>query len=407
MKLLILGGTWFLGRALAEEAFRRGIHVTTFNRGLTGPDTPSVQVLRGDRSSPEAMLRLSESGTWDAIIDTSGYIPRTVLHGARSLHASADRYVFLSSIAAYRDWPDRHLTDESAIRDCSPEATGRQTRTAERFTPEEYGQLKAGCEHAVRSVFGDRSVILRAGILVGPYEYIGRLPWWLRRVHRGGTALAPGCPNRQVQVADVRDVAAFALDVAAAKDGGTFNLTTPLDGSLTFGRLLAACRLATDFTAAFAWADDSLLHRYGIRPLTELPLWQPEPQAWTMAGDRAHAAGFSCRPIEETVRDTWAWMSTGDPAVVHPRHDEHGIEPTKEHQVLNSCQLKTTASEEQPAPERVVMVTAAEGVQFDRLQRQHQRLLRAAEHNYDPDVTSPTSPRSRSRKPTTSQAASS
>ncbi|GCD93176.1 NAD-dependent epimerase/dehydratase family protein [Embleya hyalina] len=341
MRLLILGGTWFLGRALAEEAVRRGLCVTTFNRGLSGPDTPGVRALRGDRSSPEAIRSLSACGPWDAVIDTSGYIPHTVLHGARSLHEAVDRYVFVSSAAAYRDWPERHVSDESAIRNCPPDATGSPHGSARPFAPQRYGELKAGCERAVRSVFGERSTMLRAGIFVGPYEYVGRLPWWLRRVQRGGTVLAPGDPNRQVQVTDVRDIAAFALDVAAGSQDASFNLTTPLDGSLTFARLLRACRLTTGSTASFAWVEDALLQRCGISPFTELPLWQPGPRAWTIAADRARAAGFSCRPIEETIHDTWTWMTTGDPAVAHPRHDEHGMEPAKEQQILTTWRLRT------------------------------------------------------------------
>jgi 2'-hydroxyisoflavone reductase len=219
VRLLILSGSWFLGCAVAETAVASGWEVTTFRRGRSGADAPGVTLVRGDRTNATDVARLADAGPWDAVVDTSGYVPRDVLAVARALEPVVRRYVFVSAVSVYHDWPTAPLTEEFPVLDC-PSDAGPDFGYDGDPGPSVYGFTKAGSEQAVLETFGaDRSVVLRPGVIVGPREYIGRLPWWLRRVARGGRVLAPGRPSRQIQPMDVRDVAQFALRTAVGPVG--------------------------------------------------------------------------------------------------------------------------------------------------------------------------------------------
>ncbi|MGW2223699.1 NAD-dependent epimerase/dehydratase family protein, partial [Nonomuraea sp. NPDC001684] len=184
MRLLILGGTWFLGRAVAEEALARDHNVVTFTRGKSGRDVPGVAPHRGDRSSDRDMADLAAAGPWDAVIDTSGMTPDLVERSARFLAASVDQYVYVSTVNVYTGWPTEPLNDESPVRPYTPYGPPGESGA------DEYGREKAGCEQAVTTTFGDRATLLRPSVIVGPYEYVGRIPWWLRRIADGGQVLA-------------------------------------------------------------------------------------------------------------------------------------------------------------------------------------------------------------------------
>jgi len=329
MRLLVIGGTWFLGRVVVEEAVRAGHEVATFNRGRTGVDVPGARLLRGDRTNPGDLSRLRAAGPWDAVIDTSGYIPADVLAGARALDDQAGRYVFVSTVNVYEGWPVEPLSEASRLRACAADAT----EAADERWGDRYGRLKAGCEHAVEEAFGDRAVILRPGVILGRYEYIGRLPWWLRRFARGGQILGPGSPDRGIQPIDVRDVAAYALHEAADGPTGAFNVTAPYDHA-TYGEMLAACAHATGSDAEITWVDDDFLIDHGVTMWTELPLWRTYEGTWRIDSTRAHAAGLTCRPIADTVNDTWNWLTTGGQAVQNHRTSELGITPEQETQLL-------------------------------------------------------------------------
>lgn len=329
MRLLVIGGTWFLGRMFVEEAVRAGHDVTTFNRGRTADDVPGVATVRGDRTNPGDLGRLRAAGEWDAVIDTCGYVPADVLASATALDDRAGRYVFVSTIAAYAGWPVEPLTEDRPLRECAPTAVDApDTDRGER-----YGRLKAGCERAVRDAFGDRTVILRPGVILGPYEYLGRLPWWLHRVARGGRVLAPGPPDRGIQPADVRDVAAFALRTATTGDAGTYNVTAP-PGHTTYEELLTACAQATGSDAGFTWVDDGFLLDHGVEAWTELPLWRPAPGTWRVDSARARAHGLTSRAIGETVAGAWRWLASGGRAVDEQRPVEPGIDAAKEARLL-------------------------------------------------------------------------
>jgi 2'-hydroxyisoflavone reductase len=335
MRLLILGGTWFLGRTLAEQAIAAGWQVTTFSRGRSGHDVPGAEAIRGDRQEPSDIARLAEAGPWDAVVDASGQIPAVVAASAQALRPRAARYVYLSTVNAYQGWPDELLTDDSPVYEPGPEEIAAMVGAAEGMAPAvEYGALKATCELAARQRFGDDCLILRPGVVLGPYEYVGRLPWWLNRMSRGGQVLAAGDPRRPIQPVDVRDLAAFILRAAERGLSGAMNVAAPI-GHSTYGEMLAACREVTGGTAELIWVEDHWLSDQDVTPWTEIPLWRTAPGAWNVSSARAEAAGLSCRPLRDTVADTWAWMQQEEP-MAHERADEIGIDPAKEQRLLDA-----------------------------------------------------------------------
>ncbi|GDY33950.1 NAD-dependent epimerase/dehydratase family protein [Gandjariella thermophila] len=332
MRVLVLGGSWFLGRAVVETALDRGLEVTTFRRGLSGgADPDGVRGIRGDRTNPANLERLASAGPWDAVVDTTGYVPRDALAVARALEPVVERYVFVSTVSVYRGWPVEPLTEASPVLECPPDAGPHYGYDGDPG-PSVYGFTKAGCERAVSTVFGpERTTVLRPGVILGPREYVGRLPWWLRRLERGGQVLAPGDPDRAIQPVDVRDVAVFALHSATVR-AGTFNVTGP--GVDTFGSLLAECAAVTESDAELVWAADDFLVEQGIRQWTELPLWRTYAGAWDVDASGARAAGLVTRPLAETVADTWKWMHSGEEGIQHERAAELGITPQREAEVL-------------------------------------------------------------------------
>ncbi|WP_449065299.1 NAD-dependent epimerase/dehydratase family protein [Planomonospora algeriensis] len=331
MRTLIIGGSVFLGRAIVEEALRRGHEVTTFNRGRSGEDLPGVEAVRGDRESPEDLARLADGREWDAVVDVCGFVPRVVGESVRALNGKAATYAFISSISACSLWPGKGPTDEDSPRfECAPDAGPDDS---------DYGTLKAGCERAVEQGFDGGSLIIEPGLILGPHENVGRLPWWLTRMARGGKVLAPGDPGVEMQIIDARDLAAFTLSQAEAGTQDRFFAAGIRDG-LTYGGFLEECRAATGSSAELVWVDDRVLLDHGVQPWTELPLWAPDiPElagVWLPSSAKAVAAGLTCRPVTETVRDTWTWLRD----VPEERRSfgtermRHGIDPSKEAEIL-------------------------------------------------------------------------
>ena len=284
MRLLVLGGTKFLGRTLSEDALARGHELTLFNRRRTGPELfPEAKHLRGDRKSDLSAL---ESRTWDAVVDTSGYVPAEVRASAELLRESG-RYVFVSSVSVYADF-------STGPREESPTAELGDMPVDE-LLPDysNYGPLKALSEVEVERVFAERALIVRPGLIVGSYDPTGRFTYWAHRLERGGEILAPGPPERTVQFVDVRDLAAWILDAIEAGRSGTFNVTNE---GVPWGELLGV----TEVT----WVPDEFLQEHDVGPWMELPLWLPDP-AWAgmHATDvsRAVAAGLRFRPLAETL----------------------------------------------------------------------------------------------------------
>ncbi|MGW6867884.1 NAD-dependent epimerase/dehydratase family protein [Streptomyces sp. NPDC054904] len=309
MKILLIGGTVFLGRALVDEALRRGHEVTLFNRGQAGPTPSGAEAVQGDREDEAALRALARGRTWDCVIDTCGFEPRTVRRSVRALAGHVETYAFVSSFHAYADWPARAVDESFPRHACASDASPDDVP---------YNALKAGCERAVEEGFPGRALIVNPGIIVGPGENVGRLPWWLETIARGGRVLAPGSPDRAIQLIDARDIADFTLDRLA--EGGTGRyLTTGVRESTTMGELLRACVDATGAETELVWADERFLQDHGVAPWTEVPLWVPEgPEAvgaWAASSAKALAAGLRCRPIAETVADTWRALGDGG----HPR----------------------------------------------------------------------------------------
>jgi 2'-hydroxyisoflavone reductase len=329
MRLLIIGGTSFLGRAAATEALRRGDTVTTFNRGQTGPDVEGVEAVRGDRADDAALAQLA-GREFDGVVDTCGFVPSVVGKAVSALGDSAGHYAYVSSISASGTWPGEIARDDDEGPPCASDAGPDDG---------DYGVLKAGCERAVREIFGDRSTIARAGLILGPHENVGRLNWWLSRMARGGEVLAPGDPDVAMQLIDARDLAAYLLDSIEKHTSGTYNVSAP-PGNATMGSWLADAARVTGAGAELTWVDDELLLANEVEPWTELPLWMPPgqdaDQAWNADTSGAATTGLRCRPVSETVADTWTWMRTAD---VHPSDEAghfgvNGIEAAKEQRIL-------------------------------------------------------------------------
>jgi 2'-hydroxyisoflavone reductase len=316
MKLLVLGGTKFLGRHAVDAALADGNEVTIFTRGETNPELfLEAEHLVGDR---DGKLDALVGRRWDGVIDTSGYVPRVVRQSAELLRDAVERYVFVSSISVYDDFSEP--VDES-----SPVALLEDPDTEEIM--EAYGALKAACENVVEEVYGERSARVRAGLIVGPFDPTDRFTYWPRRIALGGDVLGPGSPDAPVQFVDARDLARWLVTLALTGPGGTFNATGPAE-PLTFAELLARARDAIGSDANVVWVDDQRVLDAEVQPWTELPLWLPGDEYAGMARadiDRALAAGLTFRPIEETVVDTLAWDQDvpGDrPTLAHEREQE-------------------------------------------------------------------------------------
>jgi nucleoside-diphosphate-sugar epimerase len=329
MRLLVLGGTEFAGRAIVAEALRRGWEVTLLNRG-TRPALPGVTALRGDRTAPDGLAALA-GGTWDLAVDTWSWAPGAVRDSARALAGRVGHYSYVSSRSVYRlpqpaGTPQRG--EDTPVVAADPDAGDG-----------DYAQHKRGAELAVEREFGDRSLLLRAGLILGPHEDIGRLPWWLHRIERGGQVLAPGPRDLPLQYIDVRDLASWTLDAAARGLTGPYDVVSA-PGHATMGSLLDSCVEATGADARLRWADPEVIVAAGIEPWTELPVWMPpgELHEALHGGDvsRALAAGLRCRPVAETVADTWAWLRALPRAPRRADRPRVGLDAEREAAVLRA-----------------------------------------------------------------------
>ncbi|MGC0332423.1 2'-hydroxyisoflavone reductase [Streptomyces sp. SAI-170] len=330
MRLLVLGGSHFVGRAVVEAALGRGWEVTVFNRGRETP-VPGVRSLIGDRTAPGGLDALAE-GEWDAVVDTWSAAPRAVQDTARHLHGRVGRYVYVSSCSVYAWAPPAGYTEDAPLVEGAAPDAGQT----------DYAHDKRGAELAAAEAFGtDAALLVRAGLILGPYENIGRLPWWLTRLARGGPVLAPGPRDLPIQFIDVRDLADWTLGAVERELSGPYNLISP-QGHATMGALLEACRQVTGDTAELRWTDPSVVLDAGIEPWTQLPVWVPPDtdlhEALHRADvSRAVATGLTCRPVTDTVADTWTWLrSLGGSAPQRPDRPAVGLDPALEAKVLEA-----------------------------------------------------------------------
>lgn len=301
MRILVLGGTIFVGRHLVARALARGHEVTLFHRGQHGPELfPGAHHILGDRATDLDRLK---GQSWDAVVDTCGYVPRITRASAQALAGAVGHYTFISTVSVYRDM-ERGPVDESCplaeLEDPSVEEVNAET----------YGGLKVASERAVDAEMPGRTLILRPGLIVGPYDPTDRFTWWPVRVAKGGEVLAPGRPEGTVQFVDVRDLADFTVRQLEAQVTGVYNVTGPRQ-PLGMGAFLQACKRVSQSDAEFTWVDEALLLAEEVAPYTEMPLWVPEEMAGFSDVDsrRAQDAGLTYRPLEDTIAATLAFAS--------------------------------------------------------------------------------------------------
>ena len=320
MKILIIGGTKFLGRHLVTAAQARNHEITLFNRGrLSRENVEGVEQLFGDRNSD---LEKLEDRRWDAVIDTCGYLPQSVKLSAEYLKGAVGQYVFVSSLSAYADFsqpnfdetaPAAELTAEQQKKVDSIELTGEIPAYA---LGEMYGPLKVQCERTAEKAMPGRVLNVRSGLIVGEFDPTDRFTYWATRVARGGEVLAPGEPNRFVQLIDASDLAEWIIKMIEQNETGVYNATSkPFE--LTMSGMLEEIKNVSGSDAEFVWVREDFLKQENIEPWSDMPLYLSESekafQGFLSANvDNALKKGLSFRPLSETIRDTLEWRRTKD-----------------------------------------------------------------------------------------------
>jgi len=333
MKLLILGGTLFLGRHLAAAALARGHALTLFHRGRTNPDLfPEAEHLLGDRTES---LDALDGRTWDAVIDTCGYVPRIVRESAEKLAGSVGHYTFISSISVYTN-PVAAGSDESA-----PAGT-LEDETVEEVDGDTYGPLKALCEAAAEVALPGRTLNVRPGLIVGPHDPTDRFTYWVVRPTRGGEILIPERLDAPVQIIDVRDLAEWIVRMVENGRTGVYNATGPRK-PIPFGDMLDACRDASNAVVSQTRISDDFMNAQELSTWADLPLYLPAGYEGMLqiSVDKAIKAGLTFRPLPETIRDTLAWANT------RPADHEWraGLTPERETEALQAWRALKTASD--------------------------------------------------------------
>ncbi|WP_428940023.1 SDR family oxidoreductase [Fontivita pretiosa] len=343
MKILILGGTGFLGPHFVELATAHQHTVTLFNRGRTNPHLfPHHEKLQGDRDpNRNGGIKALEGRKWDAVVDTSGYVPRHVKASAELLAPNVRQYVFVSTVSVYADM-SRIGIDETA-----PVAQ-LDDPTIEKVTGETYGPLKAACERVAEQAMHGRVTIIRPGLIVGPGDPTDRFTYWPVRIDRGGEVLAPGDPMAPVQFIDVRDLAEFILRTIEDGHVGIYNALGPLH-PFPMIAMLYGCKAVSTSDAFFTWVSQEFLLANGVSPWTEIPLWVPDDPEHAgfsrVSNARAVSIGLYCRPFADTARDTLNWART------LPENHKWGagLDPEKEKRLLAAWKQQQSSPATAPA----------------------------------------------------------
>ena len=303
MKILILGGTIFLGRHVVESALKRGHELTLFNRGKHNPDLfPELEKIKGDRDKDIGLLK---NRKWDVVIDTCGYFPRSVKVSAESLKDSIEHYIFISSVSVYSDFKMVGIDENYSVGKLDD-------YNIDKVDGETYGPLKARCENVLEEILPGRVCNIRPGLIVGPYDPTDRFTYWVRRVAEGGSVLAPGNPDSPVQFIDVRDLADWIINVSEKRIAGVFNATGP-DYELSMKEFLESCKKVSSSDAEFEWVSEEFLSQTKVAPWSELPMWLPVDTDDENKGfqkidiSKAVSSGLKFRPIEGTIRDMLGW----------------------------------------------------------------------------------------------------
>ncbi len=329
LRILILGGTGFIGPHQVEYAIARGHTVTLFNRGQTNPGLfPGVEKLVGDRNAPDGYKTLA-GRTWDVVIDNPTQIPRWVREAGAALKDSVSRYVFVSTLSAFKNRAAVGITEDGPLNDPALADATPPTST--------YGQLKVRCEMDARAIFGDRALIVRPGLIVGPGDLSDRFSYWPVRIEQGGEVLAPGTPDDPVAFIDARDLTEWMIRLCEQQASGTYNAVGPRYG-LTVAQMLYGIKAVTTSSATFTWVDADFLLARKLRPYTELPVWMPprgDSAGWArMNVSKALAAGLTFRPLAETARDTLTYYHAESPE--RQATLKAGLPPEKEREALTA-----------------------------------------------------------------------
>jgi 2'-hydroxyisoflavone reductase len=328
VRILILGGGVFVGRALVDAALDRGHLVTTFTRTTRPAAAGDLDARHGDRTTPLGLAALRDR-EWDVVFDTWSGAPRVVRDSVALLRESAAYYSYVSTCSVYREPIAAGSNEDSPVVEASSDAEAS-----------DYPADKRGAELAVLEGFGaEHALLARAGLILGPYEGPGRLVWWLNRIAAGGEVLAPGPADLPLQFIDARDLAAWMLDCAETATAGVFNaISAP--GHTTMGPLLTTCNSVTDGGARFTWVTPEFVAERRIEPWTELPLWVPPGEihdsVYRIDTSRAAAAGLVCRPMEDTVADTWSWIRGGGTPRIPSGRTPPGLDPAREAAALEA-----------------------------------------------------------------------
>ncbi len=318
MRILVLGGTRFVGWHLVQTLLDSGHHVTIFHRGRHPSPFPEVEVRTGDRDGDLSALA---EGSWDRVIDVSGYTAPQLRRSVELLGGRIDGYVFVSTTSVYRMPAPAGIKEEGELKE------------ADHGTSAPYGEAKVACEEVLAEELPERRLVVRPGILSGPRDYTDRLSYWCLRVRKGGRVLAPGGPERPVQLLDARDLAAWTVGMVEEEIAGVFNAVGPAEPT-TMGSLLDTISRVVGNNAEIVWASDSVLDAAGADRSRELPFWVPETHtAWfTIDASRARRRGLRPRPLEETVRDTLAWL---DEEGRELSDLESGPDPAREEELIS------------------------------------------------------------------------
>jgi 2'-hydroxyisoflavone reductase len=324
MRLLVLGGTHFLGRHVATAAVERGHDVATFTRGVSGEPPQGARALHGDRDDPQALPAALDGWVPELVVDTSCQT-RAAARNAAAVLGGVRAYAFVSSLNAYENWPPGPIGPE----DDEPTWT---------TDDDEYGPNKAAGERILGDVLGGRFLTARAGLIIGPHDPIYRLGWWLDRIARGGRVVVPDALGQPIAVVDARDLAGWLVEAAERGISGGVNTTGPT-GMTTFGGLLEVCREVTGSDAEWVPVPEEVLLAAGVEPWVHLPLWLPAEIArtgWDVDTTRARELGLPSRPLRESVADTWAWQRANERPPLPPgaHRSEPGLPPELEEQLL-------------------------------------------------------------------------
>lgn len=332
-RLLVLGGTRFLGPAVVDEALRRGYDVTLFNRGKSNPHLyPELEKLVGDRDTGD--LDALKGKDWDVVVDTSCYLPSHAAAMGELLADHVDRYVMISTLSVYANPGGKDVDESFPVDEVSDEDAAKVTKIGDVYRVgggRYYGPLKARCEAELERLMPGRVTSLRPGVIAGREDPSDRLPYWVIRVEQGGEILAPGRPDLDVHFTDARDLAVFSLDFAEKKIGGVFN-ANGFKGSITFQEMLHGCKAVLGSDCSFTWIDGEWLLGEQVRPFSEMPFWLPDAYAPRWDNSKGVAAGMRFRPIAETIRETADWF--------HEVRDEtykwrvYGMQPEREKALL-------------------------------------------------------------------------